>query len=434
MDLAQCAEVEKADFSLLTSPRAGEMLRLALSNRGRVHSWKVHHVHHRPGAGVSVGYSVLLTNHTDLYMLASTARVNETALAASGGATLTFENTRVHLWEYPFDPELPALDLASDAEQLGAFLDTDVNIELLSYRPTRRAVLRVETDDGEQIFAKVVRPAVQQELVHRIQALEDSPVPSLSLVRDSSGHLINARGLILTHAAAGVPLSQFYAQFEPRSSLTARAVLATIEQTLNDLPKTIMLFPRKPAWVDRCEHYAHAAGVAYPAGARRSAAVAETIRTLLAHADLGPIQPVHGDFYEANVLIDPVTLATTGVLDLDSLGPGHRVHDWACLLGHLAVLPSLAPTRYPYAETLCAQWFDELSRTVDPVALCASTAGVVLSLVAGARKRSESLAESRLATAEEWAAAGMEILTESSRSQAIPLAPISHTLPGQATH
>lgn len=421
MSLAQRAAKEKADLALLTSVQAGEMLRLALKNRGRVLSWKVHQSHHRPGAGVSVGYSVILSDHTDLYMLASTARVNEAALAASTGVTLTLGHTRVHLWEYPFDPELPALELASDSSQLGAFLNTDVNIELLSYRPTRRAVLRIETAEGEDLYAKVVRPDAQRDLMQRIHAIENSAIPSFSLIRDAAGSVLNARGLILTRAASGVPLSRFYTAFEPHQLSAASSMLAAIEHTLDQIPPTAMLFPRKPAWADKCEHYAHAAATAYPQGALRAERVARTIRSLISQADMGPMQPTHGDFYEANVLIAPDELAVTGLLDLDSLGPGRRVHDWGCLLGHLAVLPNLAPTRYPHADALCAYWFDLLSSRVDPVALCASTAGVILSLVAGGRKRAESIAEARLSLAEEWAAAGVELLAGASSAQVIEL-------------
>lgn len=421
MSLAQRAAREKADLALLTSPQAGEMLRLALNNRARVLSWRVHQRHHRPGAGVSVGYSVILSDHSDLYMLASTARVDEAALAASGGLTLTFDDTRVHLWEYPFDPELPALELASDSVQLGAFLGADVNIELLSYRPTRRAVLRIEPEHGEDLYAKVVRPSTQHDLMQRIRTIESSTIPSFSLLRDADGEVLSARGLILTHAASGVPLSRFYSQFTPNQLPEARSMLGAIERTLDSIPRTAMLFPRKPAWVDKCEHYAHAAAVAYPRGAEAAADVARIIRSLLSQAELGQMLPTHGDFYEANVLVNPDELVVTGLLDLDSLGPGRRVHDWGCLLGHLSVLPSLAPTRYPHAETLCSYWFDVLSSKVDPVALCASTAGVILSLVAGAHKRSESLADIRLTLAQEWAAAGEQILASSPAVRVIPL-------------
>ena len=366
---------------------------------------------------------------------------------------------------------------------------------MLSYRPTRRAVFHIEESDGKRneaskegrasensaardegtadkaqsitlknsdhlpldLYAKVVRPSAQADLIHRLKLLEDSRVPSIRIyepgitdvqqarcraVRDgatydgaasSSSAASLPAGLVFTHAARGVPLSRFYTAIDPQDLGAADLMLDQLEEILDALPQAAALLPKKPAWADRCEHYAHAAGVAYPAGAARARSIAQQIRYLFERADLGEKKAVHGDFYEANVLIDPESQEITALLDVDSLGPGYRVHDWGCLLGHMAVLPSLAPARYRWAETLCARWFDQLSERVDPVALCASTAGVVLSLVAGACTRTSAgstsgykLAERRLNAAEEWVAAGVAIADDPcSNAHIIPL----HTQP-----
>lgn len=517
MDLAERARLESEHFSLLTGTSAGDMLRLALASRGKVHSWRVHRVHHRPGASVTVGYCVSLQSSpharsephahketTDLYILASTAKISAQKLSASSAITLTIGDTRVHLWEYPNDPELPALTVASDARLLEKILGTSVNIEMLSYRPTRRAVFHIEgiSDQAENgnkkdddvsldIYAKVVRPSAQADLIRRLKLLEDSHIPGIRMYEPRADDTLRARfpvlhdgaahdgalhthavcdphsasrsiphslptstlgsayssyvtpsstlapafpddsfpdhvtlpaGLVLTHAAQGVPLSRFYAGIDPKDLGDADLMLNQLEEILDALPQAAAFFPKKPAWADRCEHYAHAAGVAYPTGAARAQRIARQIRYLFERADFGKIIAVHGDFYEANVLIDPQSQRISALLDVDSLGPGYRAHDWGCLLGHLAVLPSLAPTRYGWAETLCARWFDQLSERVDPVALCASTAGVVLSLVAGGAKHrkgsgnsdssSSNLAEARLCAAEEWIAAGLAIAND----------------------
>lgn len=463
MDLAERARLESEHFSLLTGTSAGDMLRLALASRGKVHSWRVHRVHHRPGASVTVGYCVSLQSSpharsepraqketTDLYILASTAKISEQKLSASSAITLTIGDTRVHLWEYPNDPELPALALASDARLLEKILGISVNIEMLSYRPTRRAVFHIEgiscraenrkkkDDDASlDIYAKVVRPSAQADLIRRLKLLEDSHIPGIRMYEPRADDAFLApsfpddsfpnnftlpAGLVLTHAAQGVPLSRFYAGIDPKDLGNADLMLNQLEEILDALPQAAAFFPKKPAWADRCEHYAHAAEVAYPAGATRAQRIARQIRYLFERADFGKIIAVHGDFYEANVLIDPQSQRISALLDVDSLGPGYRAHDWGCLLGHLAVLPSLAPTRYRWAETLCARWFDQLSERVDPVALCASTAGVALSLVAGGAKHrkssgnsdnsSSNLAEARLCVAEEWVAAGLAIAND----------------------
>ena len=79
-------------------------------------------------------------------------------------------------------------------------------------------------------------------------------------------------------------------------------------------------------------------------------------------------------------------VAVTALLDVDAVGPGHRVDDLACLLGHVSVLPHLAPSTYPHVPDLLERWTRSCEQLVDPVALHARCAGVVLSLVAGARR------------------------------------------------
>ena len=131
----------------------------------------------------------------------------------------------------------------------------------------------------------------------------------------------------------------------------------------------------------------------------------------MAASDAGRPVPVHGDFYEANVLMEGESV--TSLLDVDSLGPGYRVDDLACLLGHVSVLDHLAPASYPKLRPILETWTRMAERQVDPVSLRARCAGVVLSLVAGARREDGGPwrpdAEGRLARAETWLAQGREI-------------------------
>ena len=73
----------------------------------------------------------------------------------------------------------------------------------------------------------------------------------------------------------------------------------------------------------------------------RITGISAGIESMVAALDPGPVVPVHGDFYEGNLLTADGRI--TGVLDVDGLGPGHRVDDLACFLGHLAVLARLSP-------------------------------------------------------------------------------------------
>lgn len=403
-------ENERTDLALLTSKRAGEMLRLAYADVGILRSWNVHQIHHRPGAGVSVGYSIVVDTHEpfarqDLYVVASTARIKEEKVLEVGGKRLRLGDTTVNVWEFPYDPELPALQLACDVEKMSAYLGEPVELELIGYRPTRRAVVRVERKDNPPLFAKAIRPQAQADFEYRLNIMHRAGIKCPRIYAREVG-------IVLMTALDGVPLARVLAKSSRRvgseqrlTRAAARKILRDLEQTVDALPPTALGLKMHPAWVDRCEHYASAAALALPAHEAQCQQIARDIRTLLARADLGPKVATHGDFYEANIYVNPVTRQIGGLLDLDSLGPGYRVHDWGCLLGHMSVLPTLAPKIYDGVQEITDDWFDLLSASVDEVALAASAAGTTLSLVAGARKsRTDWSTEAlnRLNAAQAW--------------------------------
>lgn len=398
---------ERRAVSILAGPSAGEMLNLALGKDGIVRSWHVHAVNHRPGASVSVGYSVVWDKfhgadqrvREDLYLVASTAKIHPDRLARAGAKTLYADDLPVHLWEFPKDPDLPALELACDPEPLSDLVGERVDVELLGYRPTRRAVLRVE-GESELLFAKVVRPDTVEALLQRHIAFEKAKLPAPRVTRST------ADGLVLTTTVRGTPLSAAYVRGK-----NLDATFTSLSETLDALPMIGRGLKRRPAWADRCEHYADAAGASLPEIADRARAAATAIRRYRTEADYGPLVPTHGDFYEANVLVSPTTGHVSGLLDLDSFGPGYRADDWGCLLGHLSVLPSLNE-KYKHVGSITDRWFERARTEVDPVALAASTAGVVLSLVASARQRGRSnwqkQALARLGVVEGWLATARE--------------------------
>lgn len=359
-----------------------------------LNSWRVHAVHHRVGGGVSVGYSVC-GEVGEAYVVASTARVDEGRLRDDGGEIFDFEGRRYFVWRYPFDPQLPALPLACDPQALSEFIGESVEIELLAYRPTRRAVVRA--DGNVTYFAKVVPTSSLAAVVGRLELARES-MPSPQVVR------ISDDGLVLTRAVPGVPLSRFLAS---RPSLPdADAMFSRLAQLVEGMGEPITHLKRRKAWAERAGAYGRAAGAALPAISRESVQLGERIEALIAATDFGPLVPTHGDFYEANVFVDPASWQISGVIDIDTLGPGYRAHDWGCLLGHMSVLEDLSPQRYRGIGPVVERWRDLAAREVGPAALGASAAGVVLSLVAGpakARKRGwEQHCRTRLAIANEW--------------------------------
>ena len=393
---------EGHDLALLTGNGAGEMLRVALDAQGIVRSWTVHSVHHRPGAGVTVCYVVVVDSsgvdetlvRTEEYVCASTARL---AHPDDVLAKLQSDGTKVSLWRYPHDPELPGLAEACSPDQMSRRLGQPVTIELMSYRPTRRAVVKISRDDDVLAFGKVLRLAQARDLADRHRFLQKAHVPAPRLLMDTPN------GIVVTAAINGEPLANIISRgMGNRAPQILRALVAV----LDSLPASALSFPQRPSWSERAEHYAHAAATALPEEAERCHLLAERINALLPLAPTGPVVPVHGDFYEANIYMYKNLAQVAGIIDVDSIGPGYRVDDLGCLLGHMSVLPHLAPKAYPFVPQDLAQWRIACESMVDPVALNVRCAGVALSLIAGAKRvdgrewRRDALG--RLAMAEWW--------------------------------
>ena len=143
----------------------------------------------------------------------------------------------------------------------------------------------------------------------------------------------------------------------------------------------ILDLPRRASWSENLEFHAATAREQLPHGADRIGSLARAVTQVLEQGRHGPLVPTHGDFYEANIFADGATLR---FIDTDSVGPGLREDDLACCLAHLAVLPNLDPDTYPRVPEVLAAWQGAFEQQVDATDLRARTAGVVLSLVAGA--------------------------------------------------
>lgn len=391
---------EPAQVELLTGQQAQALVMRALETEGAVvESWAVHSLHHRPGAGVSVGYTLRVRaadgTVSDQYVCATTARLSR--LDTPGLVRLDHPDglISVHMWRHPHDPELPALPIACDHAAVSQILGYPVKVSMVGYRPTRRCVLKAASDESTTAFLKVVRPKALPDLVrrHRVLAEAGIPVPHVSHVDE--------RGLVALTVAPGVPMANYLA----KGLLNPVATIDAAFAVLNALPAEVMSLPRHPSWSERVEYYGHAAATALPEAANRANAVAGHVVHLMRNSDPGPLVPTHGDFYEANVFLSS-DATVSALLDVDAVGPGYRVDDIACMLGHVSVLPHLAPNVYPHVPAIVETWWARVVPFVDPQALAARAAAVTLSLVAGAKKtRGDAWradAFGRMAEAERW--------------------------------
>lgn len=341
--------------------------------------FEVERLHSRPGIDISIVYRVHLAGATR-YAAITTANVPGRRFHSPIGP--------IHGWEHPYDPVLTGLPSACDRHSVATWLGVDtVSLEVVSYRPLRRAVLRARHRETTW-YLKVLPRARAGALVQRLQLL------------DGIGpHLIGtpAPDTVLTSAVGGHSLAESYVAWH--SDPTALPSPGNLGELLDRLPPGVMRLPARRAWCDRVDFYAAGARVALPERAAEIDRLEARLTSVLADSDRGPLVPGHGDFYEANIFVRDAV--ATSLIDVDAVGPGYRVDDYACLLGHLAVLPDLSPRHYPRLATLLPAWTAAFARDVDPVALRARVAGVILSLIVGAQPGRAAV---RLDLAERWLA------------------------------
>lgn len=351
-------------------------------------------IHHRPGAGVSGVFEAVGDGQT--VFLGATAE--KLSRVPEGTVTLQGPSGSLLVWQHPADPMLPGLGLATTPETVaetwgaGRVLE---NLHTLTYRPLRRAVMLARFDDGESLFLKVLgKDADIMHAKHEMLLAAGIPAP------EPAGPPVAE--VLALRRVAGMPLAEdlMHAGVLPLSPERIIAVL-------DGLPQGLLEVPAREAWSDRLDWYVLAAVTAMPAAELRIRALGSSIQDVLDTTRRGTLVPSHGDFYEANIFVAGGRIS--GLLDIDSAGPGYLVDDLACFIGHLAVLPGIDGRyvdvrgyQHEYEQAFAAEL---ARRDTDVEGLYARAAAVVLSLVAGARDEEdpawEEVALERIAIAEE---------------------------------
>ena len=399
---ARNAPAIATDLARLTDPASGLLESAADAMGGVLHEPALIQVDHRPGRGTTVAYRARvewpdgMSTETFGARLSSGLPRDETD---PGVLRLSDGHHEVQVWRFPADPMLPALasvcDRAARADLLRAVgLDpAGSRVRVVGYRPCRRAVVEITTPLTRR-YVKVLRPGRAAGVHRRLALTRAAGVPTPRSLGWSDD------GAVVLEALPGVGLRNVLQRVGRRACSPD-----ALTHVLDLLPAELCDLPRRPPWSEAAAHYACVIASIVPELGDRAAAVAAAVTSGL---DYGAgAEPVHGDFYEAQLLTGGGKI--TGLLDVDRAGPGHRVDDLACLLAHLSVLVVMAPSESTGVQAALGEWAAWFDRTVDRRQLRVGAAGTALSLAPGPYRAQDpgwrDAVHHRVALAEQWLAA-----------------------------
>ncbi|WP_392508942.1 aminoglycoside phosphotransferase family protein [Naumannella halotolerans] len=365
---------------LLTSERVGPLLSAAVSHAGgRLVEWRIDHVDTQPNHSTTATFSTVVDwpqgRRTEL--LGVSARAGQTTRSDSRAEIFHDGDREVVVWIHPKDPDLPGLRrLAYPAEMaqvLGPLVGRDiaadeVEIELLGYRPRRRAVARIVVRGLGACYVKAVRTRAVGPMRRRHQLLSGAGVPAPEVLTITEDHLLILREL------PGVPLAS--ALFEPTAPCTAEDLIATLDA----MPPAVAALNSRSLWVASLDHYVEMVSRAAPDQARRLDEIAAIVKQGLAGVPAGT-EPTHGDFHEGQVHVSGGRVV--GLLDIDTIGPGRRADDLACMVAHLSTVQRMNTRQAERVQNLLATWVPVFDDRVDPVELRLRASAIAISLATG---------------------------------------------------
>jgi aminoglycoside phosphotransferase (APT) family kinase protein len=288
-----------------------------------------------------------------------------TSARAPGVLTVQVDDTDdpVAVWLYPSDPTLSALRTVTDVPSARAVLErlgiasTPTSVDVVSYRPGRRAVVRVDSA-SQRLFLKVVEPAKAESISERHELFRSSGVPVPRLLGWSSDGVVAMTGLPGIEAQSAVG----------RIGDTA-AFLDQLEFLCSLLEVVPAVNTARPSLFQRLDWYLQRLTERLPDDADRIVEVGKRISAKGAEGYDHEYTPVtiHGDLHLGQLFVDPAKPSEiAGILDIDTAGVGDPADDAGAFYAHvIALAESMAERDATVAAegfALAAAWLSRWRR------------------------------------------------------------------------
>ncbi|HUP17127.1 MAG TPA: phosphotransferase [Acidimicrobiia bacterium] len=388
-----------------------EPLKAAMAaSRVTVEAAEAVQVTHWPGRSVTVRYKAELAGPG---VQGSHQLVAIGGKVPDGAAVVASGSHRIGIWRVPFDPFLPGLSAALNPPAAAALM-AQLGVQgdgwatrLVAYRPGKRAVVHVAGAAGQvagtvsQIAGSVGTGSVYLKLLPTDQ-IERLHVEHRKIARElpipQSLGVSHELGLVALQTLPGMTL---------REALV-KGLEAPLPEAVLSLPAALPDPPFGQLVASPIQRAASVAGILGFLLPERSQQVASIIDRIGQESGEASV-PVHGDFYESQVLVDGGRIV--GMLDIDTFGWGRPADDPATLLGHLAVLDQSKPSTS--VRSFASRLVQLCDRNLDPIDLRMRVAAVVLGLATGPfrvqRANWPEMTRARLDLAGRWCASAARV-------------------------
>ena len=374
--------------SLLTGDQVGGLLDAAVRHAGgSLLAWELDHVDANPGQSTTATYlaRVAWPHGEREEMLGVSARATGLSDTDARAEIFADGDREVAVWLYPNDPDLPGLARAAYPEPVAAILSSyrvvepaigagDLELAMVTYRPRRRAVVRASLPDDTRFYLKVLRERAVAGIAERHRLLLDAGVPAPPIAAGTADFLLVLGEL------PGRPLAR--AVFDATPPCSAEQLI----DVLDAFPAGVADLERRPPWADSIDHYARMVAAAVPAEEERLGRLVARVHAGLAGIPPGD-EPTHGDFHEGQVHVADGRVV--GILDVDTIGPGRRADDLACLIAHLSTIQRMNAEQEARVHGLLRSWVPVFDERVDPIELRLRAAAVIISLATGPYRSQE---------------------------------------------